>query len=959
MTPARKNAHLLVSRALDLLGDVPGPLMEAADAAAPFAKVPRNALSDAVLAAALRSPDLDDPIQVVLGRAIARWDYVEAGEWTDGTGRMTPDRRALIYDLLGLSKEVRLLYTERFPPIAVELPVVIADVHEEWYPEPSIDEFYWKHYARYLADTAGWHTDSINVLDESTTEIIERVSCPWRAEAYQSKGLVVGYVQSGKTANFSAVIAKAVDAGYRLVIVLAGVLDVLRNQTQRRLDREIVGKELLELAPGGNEYASDQDWDSFIEHGGLPSHFHSVNWHRLTGPGHDYARLGKGVDALDFERTEQNAPLHARENLRSARARLIVVKKNPRILERVIGDLEALHRTDLRSIPALIIDDESDQASVDTSKLDKEELRRRTATNKAIRRLLKILPRAQYIGYTATPFANVFVDPRDKEDIFPRDFIISLPRPTGYMGVSDFFDMTDPDPAATVATSNEKAFVRSVRGLDRKPENLQAAIESFLISGAIKLYRQQEDPSLARGFRHHTMLVHSSAYKKAHRKDASFVKSQYKAVTDDRQEMWRKLEKRFLEDFVPVSASRGAGLPFPAKFKVLRDHVIDCLARLESGQHVRIVNGDNKDDAPDFDQNPIWSILVGGTKLSRGYTIEGLTVSYYRRTSSTADTLMQMGRWFGFRKGYRDLVRLYLGRKEPLDKRGKRTLDLLEAFKGTCRDEEEFRTEIRRYAAIEGKTRLRPVDVTPLVPSHMLRPTAANKMRYAKIKMMNFGERWSEKTLAPGPKQKTAMKNNRKVAETLLKEATPGHVTLDASVEGTAIRFGAVAGRVSKAAAISFLKTYQWADNHFNVVQREIDFLQNRSDKADPGVDSVLILAPQLQAADAQVWAAAGLKLTVKRRARINEEGRFKAYSEPDHRLVAEYLCGSKSGTTKHRATLDLIEERQAVLLLYPVCPEDEKETSIGFAIFFPRNNIRAQLRWAVESAGDRSEAEL
>src|SRR5439155_619914 len=194
---------------------------------------------------------------------------------------------------------------------------------------------------------------------------------------------------------------------------------------------------------------------------------------------------------------------------------------------------------------------------------------------------------------------------------------------------------------------------------------------------------------------------------------------------------------------------RGRGLPFPSRFDSLREHVSECRKRLELTQLIRIVNGDNKDDAPEFDKAPIWSILVGGTKLSRGYTIEGLTVSYYRRTSSTADTLMQMGRWFGFRNGYGDLVRLYLGREEPLDKKGKRALDLLEAFKATCLDEEEFRTEIRRYAAIEGKDRLRPIDVPPLVPSHMLRPTSPNKMRYARIQLMNFGKRWSEKTVAP------------------------------------------------------------------------------------------------------------------------------------------------------------------------------------------------------------------
>ncbi len=933
-----------LSKALDLMGDTPESLAKALTATSAFLKS-GSGLTFAAAVSALRTIDLNNPIQLQITRAIIKWAYVERDEWTGRTNRCTEERRDLIYERLGLPVAARQLCNEHFPPIAADEPLVISDTHEEWYGAEPTSSFYWKAYSRYLAEASGWKQENINVLDTSTTAIVERLSCPWRSEVYQSKGLVVGYVQSGKTANFTGVLAKAVDAGYRLIIVLSGLLDVLRNQTQRRIDRELVGKELLELAPDGNEYAADQDWASFIEHGGLPSRRGGVDWLRFTGRDHDYEKLGKGVDALELEHVDPHQPLFVRENLGEARARLLVVKKNPIILRRILADLKSLHRTNLNSIPALIIDDESDQASIDTSRIDHEATRRRTATNKAIVDLLKMLPRAQYVGYTATPFANVFVDPEDSADIFPRDFIVSLPRPNGYMGVSDFFDVDDLGDEATFASSNEKAYVRPVLGLNDSPENLPAAIESFLLAGAVKLFRHSVDQSLV--FRHHTMLVHSSAFKRVHRGDADFVARQYEEVTRDAQVMWRRLGDRFNKDVVPVSAVRGRGLPLPTDFTQLRPFVLECKRRLEERSLIRIVNGDNKDDPPDFDMSSVWSILVGGTKLSRGYTIEGLTVSYYRRTSSTADTLMQMGRWFGFRKGYGDLVRLYLGTNEPLDKKGRRTLNLLEAFKGTCLDEEEFRNEIKRYVASPDGTRLRPIDLPPLVPSHMLRPTQPNKMRYAKLKMVNFGGRNSEKTLAPdNPRDIGA---NSKTAQALVESAHPRRVALEAVVDGKRRGFTAIVGSATPTEVLRFLKNYVWAPNTLAVIQREIDFLEMSPKAGDPGIDTWLIIAPQLKSADGLKWTAAGLDFSVKGRSRINEAGRFKAFSEPDHRAIASYLCGIEEGTTSSRATLDLKRDRQGALLLYPVVPERTKEqTSIGFALFFPKNQIRAQLRWGV-----------
>lgn len=955
----RRNQGLaLLSKALTMLADTPASLMKCAADAAKYAAVPVEALTWEILVKAIASEDLNDPIQLEMGRALSRWDYADGGSWTAGTARNTKARRELMYKLLEFTESLREACDRRLPTKTIEDPSVVAVSHREWYPDDSIDTFYWREYSRYLQNANKWPQDNINVLDKSTTCVVERLACPWDKEAYQSKGLVVGYVQSGKTANFTGVVAKAVDSGYRLIIILAGMLDVLRGQTQRRVDKELIGKEILENSPGGNEYASDQEWDSFCSHGGMPSQFGAADWHRLTGPWHDYMSLGKGVDALDFEKDDPKRPLYERWNLRAARARLLVVKKNPKILRKVISDLGSLHRTSLAAVPALIIDDESDQASIDTSKLVKEEEKRRTATNIAIRELLEMLPRAQYVGYTATPAANVLVNPNDKKDIFPKDFIISLPRPDGYMGISDFFDVEDKEPDADFSASNEKAYVRPLVGEDSLPSNLQSSIAAFILSGAIKLYRGERDPSLLPGYKHHTMLVHCSPFRIVHKKNADFVREQYEEVTKDTDKMWGTLEKLFTDDFSKISAVRGNSFPFPKSFQDLRPHIVETLRRLEMGKLIRIVNGDNKDDTPDFDRQPIWSILVGGTKLSRGYTIEGLTVSYYRRTSSTADTLMQMGRWFGFRKGYYDLVRLFLGRKESLGK-GKTatTIDLVEAFKAACLDEDELRSEIKKYAAIKGEHRVTPRDIPPLVSAHMLRPTAANKMRYSRVKFMNFGGEWSEKTLAPT--NITDIRVNQNITRELLSASGLRRVSLNAVVGEKERAFPAFVGNSSTKEVLRFLKGYKWAGNTFGVIQREIDFISNSTGKANPGIDEWLLMLPQLITDAESTWPVKEHALTVKYRSRIGDNGRFKAFTEPDHKKLMGFLCDVEGGKSKNAATLALKKSRQAGILIYPVKGDKEKEVSIGFSIVFPNNNIGIKLRWTVEVDGVQTEAEV
>lgn len=886
----------------------------------------------------------NDRIRHALTMKLQHWDHEAAPSWSPLTAPHSEEQREEALRLLGFEKEqyrpindAILRFTE------TQVPIVIAESHVHWYEKQKakISPFYWDHYSAQLARPRGsWDSDSIAALGLSTDDVISRLSDPTRNEIYQVKGLVMGYVQSGKTSHFSGLIAKAADAGYRLIIVLAGTMDILRQQTQRRIDKEIIGKELL----GTEEYGTDADWARFVEHNGRPSELGFFDWNRLTNRGDDYSSLKHHLHVLEFRPTDRNKPFNDPSNLRNTPARLAVIKKTPARIAKLCADLGEIKglRSALEHVPTLIIDDESDQASVNT--IDQKRFgqkEKRTSTNRAIGELLNVLPRAQYVGYTATPFANVFIDPEDADDLFPKDFIVSLPRPDGYMGASDFYDF-DAEFDEKDFRSNKAAFVRPVEGENDKDDNLPRAIDSYVLSGAIKLYRKSRN-SRKYDFRHHTMLVHHSARKVVHEDEADEVRAIFKGGSRyQKREGLDRLCSLFNSDFVPVSRTRAPDEPFPKSFEDLKPFVSECITKICDGKPVLIVNGDNKDDTPDFDQNPVWAILVGGAKLSRGYTVEGLTTSYYRRPAGAADTLMQMGRWFGFRPGYRDLVRLYIGKNE---RKGKANIDLYEAFGAVCRDEEALRKELLKYR----KEGLTPRQVPPLVHQHLpkLPPTSKNKMFNAKIRAIDFAGDWTEKTSAPVKPAHMAL--NLKYAETLLGNVISldkQHIKLT-NKDGKKRSFDAYVALATGDSVISFIDNYRWSEGKRSV-QLEIDYL--REQRKVGGSGEWVILLPQIAPAKmCRFKNAVFPKLAIIERSRVTD-ARFGVYSEPRHRDAAEFLAGVSGATDtaefldKHRSA------KRPVLVLYFV--EDKgnpkARVSVGFGIQFPGEKKSNAIAWAV-----------
>ena len=711
--------------------------------------------------------DTNAPERIRFHIRISEWDAEKDVSWAEGTAPGTGERRRLVLELLGLSGAADRI-NSAWPPVLDRTAMIVRPNWEPWYDEDRRrgHHFYWDDYRKILERKLS--PEAVASIDSATTDIISRLADPSSSIPYQSKGLVVGHVQSGKTANFTGVIAKAIDAGYRLVIVLTGTVELLRAQTQRRLDMELIGTEniLGGINPGDEDLLADVDYagtddvdwkdGKFVSHGdfaaaGVPT------IRRLTRAKDDYKLLRAGLDTLDprsgNELKYPEKPVWHPDNIHSTDARIVVVKKNKDVLTKLVDDLRRI-RAPLSEIPALIIDDEADQASVNTINPRRATAdRKRTAINKLIAELLGRLDRAQYVGYTATPFANVFVSPEDAEDIFPRDFILSLSAPSGYRGgraYHDFEELTDEE-KNDPAVSNERAFVRDLRAPDSDPDaidgELRGALDSFVLTGAIKLWRASAAPGLSGVFRHHTMLVHESVAQKEHADLADRIRRLWRAAGFGSPQASARLRRLFDEDFKVVTAARQweSDLPRAATFDEVSPFIGEVLDRvLVSGTDpVVVVNGDKDQqyNQVDFQRDRVWRIMVGGTKLSRGFTLEGLTITYFKRKAMLADSLMQMGRWFGYRHGYPDLVRLFMARE--VRGRGRQVYDLYEAFGAIMKDEEDFRAQLETFAQLEedGAPAMRPIDVPPLVFQQLpwLRPTSRNKMYNARLDYSGIG----------------------------------------------------------------------------------------------------------------------------------------------------------------------------------------------------------------------------
>jgi hypothetical protein len=600
----------------------------------------------------------------------------------------------------------------------------------------SISWHYWDSYTRLLAKQ-GWSPTVVRVLDEDTDNILTECGNPGWDSSWAIRGLVMGDVQSGKTASYSGLIAKAADAGYRVIVLLTGVIEELRRQTQERLDHGFVGRDSRDVF---GDSRNARPIGAGIYRSRSANVLTSVNFDFLT----NNAKILGGIPLANI-----NEPL------------LFVMKKNKSPLENLskwLQDQLDLTGSEKHQLPLLVIDDEADNASVNVRKEGQEP----ATINRLIREVIGKFGRSSYVAYTATPFANVFIDPDNETDLFPSNFIYSLNTPSHYIGAASIFledgryheQLRNIDDAEDILPYVHKKELP----VPDLPESLRDAARVFLLTCVIRDIRGEE-------LRHRSMLVNVSRFTDVQARVAERLRSfvydlqqeiqQYMASTS-----WKK-HPQLAQLHILWEREFGSG---QESWDQIRKRLHEAVAS------VRIVTINQKsapEDKLDYSTYQTTEkgrrvIAVGGMTLSRGLTLEGLCVSYFYRNSKAYDTLLQMGRWFGYRAGYDDLFRIWMDG------------DAQDWYAHIAGAVAELRTDFRRMSA----NRLPPSQFGIRVKAHpdTLIVTAQNKMRNGKNVVHSFSFSAFGGETAFLPKGRTLNSQNLQRVRSFVSEAGPATI---------------------------------------------------------------------------------------------------------------------------------------------------------------------------------------
>lgn len=572
--------------------------------------------------------------------------------------------------------------------------------HEKWFldKKPLLDMKYWERYKKYLLNDKGFSVKVVNTMDDILDKLTDLLGDPSRDVAYSRRGLIIGDVQSGKTANYLGLICKAVDVGYKVVVLMAGTIEKLRKQTQMRVDEGFVG-------------ADSDAMMKMLENGqviGVGNYDSSIRPMVLTSTADDFKQ--QNANNLGFDLRNINGPV------------IFVVKKNSSILKRLNKWLTTFNQNGQQKIrqSILVIDDEADNASVNTNKDEDSP----TAINGQIRDLVSKFEKSSYVGFTATPFANIFIDPDSydamlEEDLFPKDYIYSLNAPSNYTGARNIFsedgdasymlveiddNFRNPQSIEFILPLKHKSSIQ-VREL---PKDLKTAIESFVLANVM-----EDLAGLSNN--HRSMLINVSRFT-AVQEEVSGLVNEYLKDIQGACKLYCKLPsnkalqdtymKRLKKTFETIYSNvHFAWEEVQTQLYNSCGSIIVQTINQRNGQNL------NYDDYP----NGLRLIAVGGMSLSRGLTLEGLVISYFYRNSRMYDTLMQMGRWFGYRGKYADFCRIWMSD------------DSIEWYRYISQATDELREEVKRFE----DSGLTPKDFGLRVRSDLtaLIVTARNKMR--------------------------------------------------------------------------------------------------------------------------------------------------------------------------------------------------------------------------------------
>ena len=634
--------------------------------------------------------------------------------------------------------------------------------HRPWLDaaKATIEPYYWDRYRRHLVQE-GFPTSVVTTLDDLTDRVLGLMQDPSVGGPWDRRGMVVGHVQSGKTANYIGLMCKAADAGYKLIVIIAGVHNNLRNQTQRRVDEGFVGRDSTRLLSSRAEM--------FV---GVGRFNQSRRPATFTTAIRDFNKMTATGVGLPLQNLIEPA--------------VFVIKKNSNTLKNLIDWLkEYSARGGAQSIdePMLLVDDEADNASINIRHGAGEVSR----INAQIRELLRIFRRSCYVGYTATPFANIFIDPDtdDKmlgEDLFPKHFIVSLDPPSDYFGAASvFLDDSElyvrhiDDNEDTLPLKHEKDFP-----VTTLPRSLTDAIRAFIVGRAVRLARGHVH-------QHSSMLVNASRFMNVQRQLRNEIHAQIDRIKASVR-VSRSLadpEIRALHDMWK-SEFADTGVDWPTVSK----HLVDAASP------VRVVEVNSQSpgtlDYGAHEADGLSVIAVGGFSLSRGLTLEGLMVSYFMRNSIMYDTLMQMGRWFGYRPDYQDLCRIWM----PESARG--------WYEHIAESIEELRGEFRSMEAAHAT----PAEFGLKVRSHpdSLIVTARNKMGTGATVVVKVGLACKLIETHALRRDNLSLEANRQAARRLSKNLSDAGFPIESAEE---VEFGLLLRAAPVDAVLDFLAEFQ------------------------------------------------------------------------------------------------------------------------------------------------------
>jgi hypothetical protein len=483
------------------------------------------------------------------------------------------------------------------------------------------DTFYWNRYKKYIRTSLP--DDVVKTIDIDTDIVMNNIENP-EVDNFNRYGMVVGHVQSGKTANYAALICKAADAGYKFIVVIAGGINNLRDQTQERINEAFVGKDKgRQVGAGIGNVSLEKEPKSLTT---VESDFNTQ----------DADRNSQGTN---FE--TNTTPI------------LLVIKKHTRTLTSVINWLESQYKNKINHA-MLMIDDESDYASINTKKEDDP-----TAINIKLRKLLSLFNKSCYVAYTATPYANIFIDHEAGHDevgrdLFPKDFIYSLDAPSNYFGARKIF--LDSNQKHLVAIDDYLDDIPSKHPKDFPllsiPKSLYEAMRIFILNIAIRTLRGQ-------GNQHNSMLIHATRFTLVHQRFALHSEKYIEMMKID-IDAYSKLQNATELSNLIYSLKNTFDTRDDIEDKPKWDDILKVLSNVVETIVIREVH--QKTSVPlEYRKDRVTNaIVIGGTSVSRGYTLEGLSVSYFLRNTVFYDTLMQMGRWFGYRTNYEDLCKVYM-----------------------------------------------------------------------------------------------------------------------------------------------------------------------------------------------------------------------------------------------------------------------------------------------------------